>query len=171
MSIRSLSKWDVPTRITHWALALCVILNLFVLEEGEDPHQWVGYTAVAFVLFRLIWARFAWGPSGFRGFPLSPASIKKYLKNKLSDDSTELRHNPLSAWAYIFMWFAVIALGVTGWMMGLDAFWGDETLESIHGKISILMQILIGAHLVGVTVDSLRYKRKTWLGMITGRRD
>lgn len=171
MSIRSLVKWDVPTRITHWALALCVILNLFILEEGEDPHQWVGYAAVGLVVFRFIWAKFAWGPSSFRGFPLSPASVIKYLKNKMNDDSKELRHNPLSAWTYIIMWLAVIALGVTGWMMGLDAFWGDETLESIHEYISILMQILIAAHLLGMTIDGLKYKRKTWFGMITGQRD
>lgn len=54
-------------------------------------------------------------------------------------------------------------------MMGLDIYWGDESLESFHSNFAIVLQILIGIHLLGIFLDSIRYKRKTWTAMINGK--
>lgn len=138
--------WDFPIRITHWALALCVVLNFFFIEEGSDTHDWLGYLAVVLIFFRLIWGYFG-GPA---------AKFKP--------------HNPLAALVYILVWLDVIALAVTGWMMDLDRFWGDEWLDNLHANLSTGLQVLIVLHLCGMALDSLRYKRATWMAMIDGRR-
>lgn len=132
-------KFDVPTKLTHWALALCVFLNLFVIEEGSDVHNYIGYAAVGLVGFRTLW------------------------RLKLG---AVARHNILATLTYILIWMTVLALGLTGWMMGLDRFWGDEWLEDLHANFSIGIQVLIGLHLSGVILDSIRYRRATWKAML-----
>jgi cytochrome b len=68
------------------------------------------------------------------------------------------------------MWLAICCLAITGWMMGLDAFWGDERLEDIHGAIANALQVFVVLHLFGIIMDSVKFRRKTWLSMFTGRR-
>ena len=45
--------WDPFVRIFHWSLVLCVVLNYFVLEEGETAHEWSGYIAAGLVCARV----------------------------------------------------------------------------------------------------------------------
>lgn len=140
-----LAAHDLPTRLIHWALAICIVTNLFFLEEGDSPHQWIGYAAVALVAMRAALG-FSKGRQGFRW--QGP--------------------NRLATLLYLLLWTMVIALGITGWMMGLDKYWGDEQLHEIHENISLAIKVYIGLHLAGIAIDSIRYRRKTWLGMIKG---
>ncbi|MGE3975110.1 MAG: cytochrome b/b6 domain-containing protein [Bdellovibrionales bacterium] len=132
--------WDLPTRFIHWALATCVVLNLFILEEGEDLHAWTGYAAVVIVVLRFAW--------GFLG-------------------QVPIR-NRIASLVYIGIWSLILGLGITGWMMGLDAYWGEDWIEELHANFSIGLQILIGLHFLGIIIDSVRYRRRTWLAMIRG---
>lgn len=170
MSSRSPLLWDLPTRLVHWGLAACVVLNLFVWEEGETPHQWTGYVAVAFVAFRSFWGWKGGAASRFTAFPLHPRKVFAFLKSGMRDEDYEDRHNPLASWVYVSIWLLILALGVTGWMMGLDAYWGEEWLEDLHSVLSTILQVLVLIHLLGVFGDSFRHRRATWLGMIRGRR-
>lgn len=163
--------WDVPTRTAHWLLAACVVLNLFFLEEGEDWHRRLGYVALGTVAFRVLWGFVGGRASRFRSFPLRPSQILAYLRAGLHErPGTEPGHNPMASLVYVAMWIAVIGLGTTGWMMGLDAYWGDEWLEDLHEGLANLVKILVVLHLLGMLIDSIRFRRATWMGMITGRR-
>lgn len=157
--------WTTSIRIIHWVIAMAVTLNLFVLEEGDPPHRYLGYLAVSFVLWRLYLG--IYGPEHIRflTFPLKPSDFKNYLKGK-----SYKGHNPFASLTYIAMWLLLLALGTSGFMMGLDAFWGDERLEELHEAFSDLMQLLILAHLTGMVIDSIRYKRHTWVSMFHGKK-
>lgn len=163
--------WNKSIRLIHWAVAISIILNLFFLEEGDDIHRWIGYGAVGFVLWR-----FYLGIKGpehvkFRDFPLSYSDFIIFFQNPFRKSPKDFKgHNPGASLTYILMWLSVIALGVSGYMMGLDRFWGDETLEEIHIRVSTFLKILILLHLLGMAFDSLKFKRKTFLAMITGRK-
>ena len=37
--------WDLFVRVFHWSLVTCILLNYFVVDDGEDLHQWLGYAA------------------------------------------------------------------------------------------------------------------------------
>lgn len=161
--------WDLPTRITHWGLASCVVLNLFVLEEGDNWHRWLGYTSVAFVLFRFVWGLLGAPASHFKSFPISFQKIYAFWLTGFNNNNF-VGHNPIASIIYILIWINLISLGVSGYMMGLDAYWGDEKLETLHANLAILLQIFIGIHLLGVFIDSLRYRRNTWAAMITGKK-
>ena len=39
-------------KVTHWGIATVVVLNAFILESGDPPHRYLGYTALGLVLVR-----------------------------------------------------------------------------------------------------------------------
>ncbi|MCO5143007.1 MAG: cytochrome b/b6 domain-containing protein [Oligoflexia bacterium] len=163
--------WDIPTRILHWALAVCVLLNLFLLEEGEEAHEWAGYIAVGIVFIRFVWGFVGGKASRFSSFPIHPRSLISYLKNKCSEDGQfKNKHNPLASLVYLTLWLLIIGMGITGWMMNLDQFWGEDWVENLHSRISQGIEILLILHILGIAIDSIRYKRHTWLAMFTGKR-
>ncbi len=164
--------WDLTTRIIHWGIALIVFLNLFVLEGGDLPHEWFGYAAAAFVLIRIFWGIKGGVFSRFVNFPLKPTQVFQFLKQDFfSRKSIPYKgHNPLASLVYILIWLLIICLAISGWMMGLDAFWGSDWLEETHEYFSLALEFLIIFHLVGILIDSIKYKRRTWLAMITGKR-
>lgn len=156
--------FDFPTRLVHWGLAIAVLLNLFVIEEGEDLHQWLGYAAVALITFRL--AR------GVSKFNLRPRDLLNFTKSLIHRRVIDYPgHNPLASYAYLIIWSHIFALGLSGWMMSWDQFWGEEWLEDLHSGISTSLQIFILLHLLGIAHDAIHFRRKTWMGMINGRKE
>jgi cytochrome b len=164
--------WNKYIRITHWLVAGIIILNLYFLEEGDPAHRYLGYTVFGLVCIRIIYGFInQTGEHAFSKFPLNFSKLLLFIKSKLKGtDSDYSGHNPAAAWTYIILWICVVGLGVTGWMMGLDLFFGEEWLEITHEIISQILQLCILAHLLGIALDAKRFKRKTWLGMITGRK-
>lgn len=163
--------WDIPTRLIHWSLAVIVFFNLFVLEEGDDLHEWIGYFACALVILRLFWGLKSKGTSRILSFPIQFKEINRFIKNRFSDSEGRYPgHNPFASLVYLFIWTCILSLGISGFMMNLDTFWGEEWLEDLHEFISNVLQLLILIHLTGVFSDSIRNKRRTWASMITGRK-
>lgn len=161
--MRQKKVWDIPTRIVHWGVASAILLNLFVIEEGEDPHQWLGYAAVALVVFQIFWS--------ISKFNLRPRDLLNFTKSLIHRRVIDYPgHNPGASYAYLLIWGHIFALGMTGWMMSWDRYWGEEWLENLHSGISTSLQILILIHLLGIAHDSMHFKRKTWMGMIDGRK-
>lgn len=166
--------WDLPTRIIHWTLAVLVLVNLFLIDgDDSEIHQWIGYAAAFMVMVRGVWGFVGGEQSRFRAFPLRLQEVKRFARSLLTlhPQHDYPGHNPLAAWTYLGIWTIVIALGISGWMMTLDAFWGDEMLEEIHETFTLVLQVLLLGHLAGMTMDAFKYRRPTWLAMIRGRRE
>ena len=163
--------WDLPTRILHWTIAGAVLLNLFILESGDPPHQWAGYTAFAAFFLRFIWGFIGGELSRFRSFPIHPREVFSFSKSLALWKPREYPgHNPLASLAYFAIWACVAGLGISGWMMGLDRYWGEEWLEEIHANIGLALQVLLGIHLFGVAIDACLHRRKSWMAMIDGKK-
>ena len=155
--------WDLPTRILHWAMALPIALNYF-LDGGKKPHRYVGYVTVSVLVLRMIWGFISKGHANFRNFPMAP-------HNLLKKDVDYPGHNPIASYVYFCIWILVLALGISGFMTTLDAYWGEEWLEEQHETFGNILLGFIGLHFGGLVMDSMKFKRKTWKGMITGTRD
>lgn len=54
-AVHAVRVWDPFVRVFHWSLVSCVILNYFVVEDGETLHQWLGYIAAALVCAWIVW--------------------------------------------------------------------------------------------------------------------
>src|SRR5690606_32618113 len=121
--------WDRFVRVFHWTLVACVLLNGFVVDDGEDLRQWLGYIASMLVLARIIWGFIGTKHARFADFFPTPERLSRHLRGMLSGQpESHPGHNPLGAVMMLVLMALVVALGVTGWMQTLDAFWGEEWL-------------------------------------------
>jgi cytochrome b len=62
----------------------------------------------------------------------------------------------------------VLSLGLTGWMQGLDAFWGDEWLEELHEGLAATLQGLVLLHVGAALLMSHLERTNLIRAMITG---
>ncbi len=134
--------WDFPSRLIHWIIAFGVTFDFFSVG-GDPPHNIVGYIVAAAVVIRIFYGI-------NKNFP---------------------RENKLASIVYWLIWLDVLALAVTGFLMGTDRFWGDQDLNDLHLMMSNVLIGLSLSHLLGIALHSIRFKKKTWMGMISGKRD
>lgn len=145
--------WDRFVRIFHWSLVACVLLAQFVLEEGEAPHRWVGYAAVALVLMRLVWGFVGSRHARFADFFPTPARLRAHVRALRAGRAVAYAgHSPLGALMMLALMALVLALGLTGWLQGTDAFWGEEWLEELHEGLAATLLWLAGLHALAALV-------------------
>ncbi len=64
----------------------------------------------------------------------------------------------------------VAAVGVTGWMQTLDAYWGVEWLEELHEALAYGLLALVGVHVLAAIVESWHYRENLIAAMVHGRK-
>lgn len=106
--------WDLPTRLFHWTLAICVFGSLITGHIGGSAMDWhfrLGYTVLCLVVFRLVWGFVGGHWSRWSQLTLRPLHVVAYLRGK-SPSEHLVGHNPFGSWAIlgIFM-FLCLQLG------------------------------------------------------------
>jgi cytochrome b len=168
---RQVSVWDPLVRTAHWIVALGCIANLSFLRHADELHEWVGYAALASVLTRIVWGFVGRGHAHFRDFVPSPRSLIAYAAQLLRRrEPRYLGHNPAGAAMMIVLMMLVVVCGITGWMLGLDAFWGDSDVEAVHVLAADAIMVLAVIHVAGAVVESIRHRENLVVSMITGRK-
>jgi cytochrome b len=160
--------WDPLVRVVHWTLAASV-LGAFFLERPRDLHEALGYVALGAVAVRLVWGIIGPRHARFSAFAPSPPRLLAYLGDMLRGrEARYLGHNPAGA-VMIFALLALVALtSVTGWMMGTDAWFGEDWVEDLHETAATLTLLLVPVHVGGVVWSSLRHRENLVRAMITG---
>jgi cytochrome b len=59
---------------------------------------------------------------------------------------------------------------VTGFLLGTDAFWGDDLMRGIHEWIANVLIGLVGLHALAAVVESIRHRENLVWSMITGKK-
>ena len=168
---RSIAVWDPLVRLIHWGLALTILLNSTIVEEESAPHEWIGYAAVGLVGVRLIWGLLGPRHARFSAFLPNPAAALRHLVALSSGQKfLHLSHNPLGALMVYNIWLTVLALGVTGYMMGTIKFFGVEWVAEVHEIAFNWLTISVGLHIAGVVFDSWRTDVPLIRAMIDGRK-
>ncbi|MFM8899685.1 MAG: cytochrome b/b6 domain-containing protein [Burkholderiales bacterium] len=137
--------WDLFVRVFHWSLVACVLLNYSVVEEGEWLHQWLGYTASALVVARLVWGFVGSRYARFADFFPTPTRLRMHwaeLRSGLRSGRLprHVGHSPFGALMMLTLMLLVLLLGFTGWLQTTDRFWGVEWLQEVH---EVLANVLI----------------------------
>ena len=163
--------WDPFIRTFHWSLVLSFVGAYVLSEDGGTYHQALGYAALGLVVMRIIWGFVASGYARFAGFIPSPTKLFCYLRDVIARrEPRYIGHNPAGAIMILALLLAVIATGLTGWMMTTEAFWGAKWLEELHEGVATTTLALAGVHVAGVIFSSIRHRENLVLAMITGRK-
>jgi cytochrome b len=115
--------WDLPTRLFHWLLVVCVVALVVTGYTGGGAMEWharIGYTVLTLLLFRLVWGFFGGHWSRFRSFLPSPSKVGAYLRGSAHPDHL-VGHNPLGAGSVFAMLLALLAQVLTGMVSDDDA--------------------------------------------------
>jgi cytochrome b len=90
--------WDLPTRVFHWSLVLCLVGLVVTGKIGGEAMAWhfrLGYAVLSLLLFRLVWGFMGGHWSRFTVFLVGPTGILRYLQGH--NTSPSAGHNPLGA--------------------------------------------------------------------------
>ncbi|SHI82124.1 cytochrome b/b6 domain-containing protein [Wenxinia saemankumensis] len=110
--------WDPVVRLTHWSVALAVVVNHFVTRPGSAAHVWIGWGLMALLLLRLVWGFVGPHEARFSAFPPDPRATMSHLadlvRGRLRDYPS---HNPAGAAMVYALWITLAAIVGSGLVM------------------------------------------------------
>jgi cytochrome b len=171
--------WDLPTRVFHWLLAVCV-LGAWLTAESERTlmlHLALGYSAGVLVAWRLVWGFVGSRYARFSNFVRSPAAALVYLRGYLraaraagqTQTQTQthyLGHNPAGGWAVLALLVVVLLSVATGWVSYQD--YSLELWSELHELVGNGIMVLVGVHVAAVIATSLLHRENLVRAMVNG---
>ena len=173
--------WDLPVRVTHWALALAAAGCWATHYAGIEWFTWhrrLGYTVLVLVVFRVVWGFVGTRHARFAGFVRGPQALLAYLRER---GRATVGHNPIGALSVVSLLALLLLQAATGLfandeIMNMGPFYGwiapelSNRITSLHRTSSDWLLVLIGLHLAAVAFY-VRVRRQPLVSaMITGRK-
>jgi cytochrome b len=163
--------WDPFVRVFHWSLVASFLVAWITAEDVRVLHEWAGYAAGSLIGLRLIWGMIGTRFARFSQFIRSPFAVAAYLRDIISGrEARYLGHNPVGGLMILALIVTMATVCLTGWMQTTDAYFGVDWVEEVHEAVASLMLGLVGIHVLGVVVTSLRHRENLVRAMITGRK-
>ena len=168
---REVLVWGGLVRVFHWSVVAGCLLNLAVFTDGKAPHRWIGYGVAIVLAVRIAWGFVGTQHARFSDFVPRSAALLAYLKALARGREPRfIGHNPAAAVMMLALMALLAAVSLTGWMLTLDAWWGDEALEDLHEALANSIPFLAGLHVAAALFESWRHGENFILSMITGRK-
>lgn len=177
--------WDLPTRIFHWALAVCVVALVVTGQVGGGVMDWhyrFGYAVLSLLLFRLVWGLIGGHWSRFSSFAYSPATVVRYLQGR-GAPVPAIGHNPLGA-ASVFAMLVFLLLQVCSGLISDDEISASgpfsplvsNSLVSLatkyHANIGkLILFTLVALHVLAILYYLLRKRENLVRPMVFGDKD
>ena len=150
--------WTVFVRVTHWLVAIFVIVNFF--NDTGYWHRFIGYFCLLLVLSRIVYGLWLSKTASSKFYIPTVANIKLHFSEmKAQHFSSHVGHNPLGQWAVYLIWTLIILLALTGWLSRTDAYWGEDWPVDLHAFFSNALQALVILHLAAVALMSKLQKK------------
>ena len=109
------SVWDPVVRLTHWGIAIAVLVNALVSDGGSLLHVSLGWLAMALLLMRLVWGVLGPVEARFSAFPPNPVAAFRHMALLLRGRVDRYpSHNPAGALMVYAFWVALSLVIVTG---------------------------------------------------------
>ncbi|MDP2154346.1 MAG: cytochrome b/b6 domain-containing protein [Methylotenera sp.] len=166
-----MQKWTRTVRLTHWAVATGVIVNM--LNESGLAHRLIGYGCMLLVLLRLIDG--AWLSNAVASKLRLPSikEVKLHIQSVFAHQQRHYLHypghNPLGQYAVYVMWGLILLLGLTGWISRTDQFWGEDWPVELHEVLSKALQCMVVLHLMAVLLLSKKSGENLIRAMVRGK--
>lgn len=165
--------WDLPTRLFHWLLSggfiAAAVLSLAIGEDSPlfPYHAIIGLTIALMVVLRVIWGIGGTRYAKFHSFIFGPAAVIEYMKSTLVGSGKRyIGHNPGSSLAIFALLALVLAMAVTGIMMGQ----GNEGVKEVHEILAWVTVGVVVVHVLGVALHTIRHRENITLSMIHGKK-
>jgi len=175
---KSVRVWDLPTRLFHGLLFLCVCAAVITAYIGGNAMAWhlrLGETVLALLMFRLVWGFIGGHWSRFGSFVFGPRTLWRYLR----DGGESVGHSPLGAlavWAMLAWLVLQVGTGLasddqiatTGPLASKVSEAVSERASGWHsGPGPWGLYALVALHVLAIAVYALR-KRNLLTPMISG---
>ena len=181
--LRAVRVWDLPTRLFHWTLALCVVGSVVTAKIGGNALIWhmrLGFVVFSLLAFRLLWGFVGGRWSRFASFLYSPATLWRYLRGQgRSDEHLDVGHSPLGAGS-VFALLLFLAVQVASGLFADDEiattgpfnkFVSTATglaLTSYHKTVGQWVLIgLVVLHVLAIVLQRVR-RRRDLIGPMLG---
>ncbi|MDE3078576.1 MAG: cytochrome b/b6 domain-containing protein [Paracoccaceae bacterium] len=190
--------WDPALRLFHWALVGAFALAWLTSEEGRSLHETAGYVVAGLIGFRLVWGLVGPRYARFAQFVPGPGRLLSYAGDMLKGrERRYVGHNPAGAAMIVALLLSLSGTALTGWLSAEPARMAylpsapalvsvaraDEAggygeggegseggLKDLHGALANLTLLLVGLHVAGVALSSLRHRENLARAMVTGRK-
>lgn len=185
--MRSISVWDLPTRIFHWALVFFVLTAYFTGAGRPHGLQFLLHVTSAYAVALLLAFRLAWGFVGgeharFAAFVRGWAAIKAHLRSLLRlAPPRVLGHNAIGGWMILLILATLLLVVVTGMLaQGISGGAGPlsgllpkalvRPAGAVHQLLGDFVIYLAAFHVAGALVESVLLRENLPRAMITGRK-
>lgn len=177
--------WDLPLRLFHWLLVICIGGAWYTSEQqGElvELHMQFGYAILGLAIFRLIWGFVGTRHSKFNHFFPTPTRLANYFKSfKTSSADNYAGHNPLGSLMLLLMIFLIFAQAISGLFIDDDIFSSGPYYGTISAEAEKIMKLIhhnafdfllaaIGLHISAALYYRLIKKQDFITPMITGKK-
>ena len=170
-STKQVVVWDPLVRLFHWSVVAGCLLNLAVFTDGKGAHRWIGYGVALALAIRVLWGLVGTRHARFADFVPRPAALVTYLKALAHGQEPRfLGHNPAGAVMMLALMALLAAVSLTGWMLTLDVYFGNEALEDLHEALANSILVFAGLHVAAALFESWKHGENLVWSMITGRK-
>ena len=175
--------WDLPTRITHWALVVLILTSWLSGGENMQIHVLAGYGVFGLLVFRLYWGFVGGETARFAQFVKGPGTTLSYFKTMGQRTAGDLvGHSPVGAVSVVALLgvmliqaglglFAVdidgIESGPLSYMVDFDT---GRLASELHELSFRVLQGLVVLHLGAIAFYALWKRQNLITAMITGKR-
>ena len=187
MSLESIRKpkriWDLPARIFHWALLVCVVGLVITGKVGGNAlnvHELLGYAVLTLVAFRLLWGLVGGRWSRFVRFVPSWRRLRAYVLGK---EPSPAGHNPLGALSVLAMLTVLALQAISGLFIDdeiaftgplyakVSSFW-VELASDYHTDVGqVLLLGLVALHVLAIGWHVHRHDKNMVRAMVHGDQD
>ncbi len=181
---RTIRLWDLPLRLFHWALFICVIGSIASIKlsaywlDGLEWHRRFGFAVLTLLIFRLLWGIVGSTHARFANFVKGPGTVLAFLRGKFSSSPG---HNPLGALSVLGMLIVLLFQAISGLFVGdgfmlegpLYKFISEDTaslLLQAHSLNPRIIIALIVLHVAAILFYRVKKKDDLLTPMISGRK-
>lgn len=156
--------WDLPTRVFHWALLVCVTGAVVTAQVGGNWMDWhvrFGVSTLGLLVFRVVWGFIGPRYAHFRSFLYRPSAVLAHLVSKPTATARHAGHSPSGAVSVFAMLLVLVAVALSG-LFSSDSISTDGALVRfaseatvswatlIHVKLDWAIYVLVALHVAAV---------------------
>jgi len=158
--------WDLPVRLFHWLLVVCIIGSITSVNLGGNAMEWhayFGYSVLILLIFRITWGFVGSRHSRFGSFFPSPQKVIDYLQGKAP---RVLGHNPLGSLSVFVLLMSLSAQAITGLFVDDEIAFRGPFAKYVSGStVSLLSKVHYWNHwliyaLITIHITAIIYYHK-----------